>query len=370
MSQRFGIVGSAFVVVVMTAVAPASAQFVSGHHHHHHHGTSMNGGMSSTHVFGSGFGGSRFSVGVIGPYGWGGGFASSYPMAYYGSSYGGMGYGGSYWGGGYYAAPLYIPAGLMFGPSPVMQMMGGNQSFGGPVVQQPVVQQPQPQPNGFGVLANPQPNNNRPARPNVMAANPQTQQRARKTIDAGDVAFQQQRFAEALGHYKDAARIAPDLADAYFRQAAAQIALGRYEDAAAAIKFGLRLSSNWVDSQFRFAALYGPAALARQQHLSALEQAANNRPTSDVLFVHGVALFFDDHPRWAQPPLERARALAVGDPWHINLFLQAIEKVPPDAAPRPAMPQPAMAQPVNAAKPLVPDQRPLGRADVNGARDI
>jgi hypothetical protein len=94
--------------------------------------------------------------------------------------------------------------------------------------------------------------------------------------------------------------------------------------------------------------------------MAALAQAAADRPTSDVLFVYGVSLFFDDHPRRAQAPLERAQALAVGETWHIDLFLKAVDRLSPDAAVPPAP------QPIDAAKPIVPDQRPVD----DGARDI
>jgi hypothetical protein len=143
------------------------------------------------------------------------------------------------------------------------------------------------------------------------------------------------------------------------------IALGRYDEATEAIKFGLRLAPAWVDSGFRFAALYGPALAARDVHLANLERAATDRPTSDQQFLLGVALFFDDAPRRAQAPLERARALAVGGPWHIDLFLKAVERLPPDAV------QPAGAvKPVDAAKPILPDQRPGNRPADDGAREI
>jgi hypothetical protein len=360
MQFRPWLVRGTVVAALLNFVPSASAQFFIGN-------GGAYGGFSSIEVFSSGYGGG-FAAGVITPFpycGWGGGFYDPYACGPFGYGGGGYGYGGGYWGGGFYAAPLVIPAETMYGPGPVRRMMGLDPPLGTPIVNQTIINNPPPKnTGGFGVLAQPQ-QNGVPQRPNVFVSNASTQQRARKFIDQGDTAFQQQRFAEALSSYADARRTAPDLADTYFRQAAAAMALGRFDEATDAVKFGLKLAPNWVDSRFRFSALYGPAAAAREAHLENLIRTANDRPTSDMMFLLGVALFFDDAPRTAQAPLDRARALAVGESWHIDLFLKALERLPPDAA------QPAgAAQPVNAAKPILPDQRPANRPPDDGAREI
>lgn len=301
-----------------------------------------------------------FAAGVIAPYplGWGG-LPFSSPFGgyggYYGGWYGGYGYAGP-WGGFY--PPVVLPAETMYGPGAVRRMMGVDPPLGTPIIQQTTIVASSPKPvlpgnnNGFGANAPANPNRVPPPPMNLAATNPATQQRARKIVDTGDAAFQQQRFGDALSNYKDATRAAPDLAETYFRQAAAAVALGRYDDAVAAIKLGLRLQPSWVDSQFRFAALYGGAELARRQHLDALQQVVNDRPSSDLLFLFGVLLYFDEAPQRAGPLFTRAGALAVGETWHIGLFQEAVKRLPPDAA----------APPIDPAKPVVPA--------ADGARDI
>jgi hypothetical protein len=245
-------------------------------------------------------------------------------------------------------------------------MMGIDPPLGTPIINQTTIVQPSPQPpnNNFGFGVNNRGantgGNKAPARPNVPATNAATQQRARKIVDSGDAAFRQQRFGDAYSNYKDAARAAPDVAETYFRQAAAAVALARYDEAVAAIKFGLRLQPASVDAPFRFAALYGPAILTRRQHLDALEQAVGDRPSSDLLFLYGVTLFFDDPQQRSAPLFARSEALAIGPTWHIDLFQAALDRLPADAGP----------QPVDAAKPVLPAGGPAGKPIDDGIRDI
>jgi len=275
-----------------------------------------------------------FVSGVVRPYpvvGWGG--------LPYSSPFGGYGGYFSSWYGNPWYPPVVVPAEWFYGLSASHPLTGSGQWSNSSSVRQTTVvlpASPQPVPktgNGFGANAPANPSQIPPPPMNLAQTNSATQARARKIVDSGDVLFQQQQFADALAKYKDAARAAPDLAHAYFRQAAADVALGRYEDAVSAIKLGLRLQSTWVDSQFRFAALYGPAELTRRQHFNALEQAVNDRPTSDLLFLYGVLNFFDDAPQQAEPLLARAAALAIGETWHILLFQKALQRQFPVAAP-------------------------------------
>lgn len=351
-------IASCFVVAVLSACGAGSA---SAQHHHHgghsHHGHYHGGGYGGWGWGGSSYYGRStfigtpgFYSGVISPYyggyGWGGYYPSyGYGSGYYGTGYNPYnGYGWPYYGGGFAAPPVIVPAETWYGPSAVRRMMGLDPPLGTPIVRQTVInlpatattkpttvnkpiaapQQPAvPQPGGgFGVLVG----NAAPPRPNVPTTNAATQARARKEIDAGDAAFQKQRYADAFSNYKDASRTAPDLAESYVRQAAASVAMKRYDDAVAQLKFGLQLSTSWVDGPFRTAALYGDDMIAQTNHLDALAQATLDRPSSDLLFLTGVMLYFADPQQRAEPLLKRATGLSVGETWHIDPFLQSLER--------------------------------------------
>lgn len=354
--------GLVVAVVLLSGAETAFAQ-------HHHGGHSHSGHSHSGHYHGGGWGGGwgwggrtsyygssiyigtpGFYSGVVSPYyggyGWGSGY---YPAYGYGSGYYGLGfnpysgYGWPYYYGGFAAPPVIVPAETWYGPSAVRRMMGLDPPLGTPIVKQTVINLPAttvakpttvnkpiaaaPQPaavpqGGFGVLAGA----GVPPRPNVPTTNAATQVRARKEIDAGDAAFQNQRYADAFSSYKDASRIAPDLAESYLRQAAASVAMKRYDDAVAQLKFGLQLSTTWVDGPFRTSALYGDDRLSQANHLDALAQAALDRPSSDLLFLTGVMLYFAEPQQRAAPILKRALGLSLGESWHIDPFLQALEK--------------------------------------------
>lgn len=359
--MRF-IISCIVVAALNCGAAPASAQHHHGGHGHsghshagHYHGGNWGGGSwgggwgwgGRTSFYSSGttfIGTPGFYSGVISPfygYGWGGAYYPSY--GYYngwGSPW--LGYAAPYYGG-FAAPPVIVPAETWYGPGAVRRMMGVDPPLGTPIVKQTVINlpatttakpttvnkpigsapQPAAQPQaGFGVLAGVA----QPARPNVPTTNAATQARARKEIDAGDAAFQKQRYADAFTSYKDASRIAPDLAEAYLRQAAASVALKRYDDAVAQLKFGLQLSTGWVEGPFRTAALYGDDKIAQTNHLDALAQAALDRPSSDLLFLTGVMLYFAEPQTRAEPLLRRAAGLSIGETWYIDPFLQALEK--------------------------------------------
>jgi hypothetical protein len=346
---RVGFIRSLIFTAVAAVATIVSAQHA--YHHHHHYGSGHIARYGSYSSSGFYVGTPGFSAGVITPYpvgiaavpypvvtGYGGGgwYAPPYPVYCYGGyGYGAYGYGR----GGYWLPPVSVPAETLYGVGPVRRLMGLDPPLGTPIVNNTTIVAPAPAANvaggqagGFGVVAN------KPiaARPNVRVSNQQTLERGRKQVERGDAAFAAQQYSQALSDYREAARIAPDLADTYFRQAAANLALSRYDEAASAIKFGLQLAPQWVDGGFRFSALYHGNNLSEAAHREALGRAADARPTSDLLFLTGVVLYFSDRPQASEPFFRRAQAVAVGDASHINAFLQAVTRLPAAAAAQPA----------------------------------
>lgn len=172
---------------------------------------------------------------------------------------------------------------------------------------------PQPEPRGFGVLADDENDDDQdePApRPIVRPANAAATARARQFVAFGDERFREQDFSLAYQRYKKAAQAAPDLAEAYFRQGLAHIALGHYPSAAAAIKRGLAFQPRWAGSDFRLDQLYGDNRLAKTNHLERLaDAAANDADNADLLFLVGIELHFDGQAARARPFFERAADL-------------------------------------------------------------
>jgi len=154
------------------------------------------------------------------------------------------------------------------------------------------------------------------------AAHPQVLARAWKFIGFGDAHFADQRYVDALDRYRKAAQAAPQLADAYFRQGLVHAALGRYPSAMKAIRRGLALEPKWPRSGFRLEELYGDDDAAKDAHLEALAQAAEENPhDADLLFLVGVYLQFDGQAERATPFFQRAAQLAGPEASHIQAFL-------------------------------------------------
>jgi tetratricopeptide (TPR) repeat protein len=185
------------------------------------------------------------------------------------------------------------------------------------------------QAQGFGVVAPGQ----QPARPaGVRPSNAAARDLAKRQIAAGDTLFGKQQYAQALESYKQAARAAPDLADSHFRQMVALVALGRYETAVDAVKNGMRISKDTINGQFRVSAMYGDNLMARAAHLEALAKLTAERRTSDLYFLAGVMLFFDDPPQRSAPFFEQASQIAVVERWHIDVFREVLKRLPEAAA--------------------------------------
>jgi len=233
----------------------------------------------------------------------------------------------------YYPPPLYIPAEELYGPGPVLRMMGVDHWF-----------RPRPNVNVFvvpkkegpaagaggGAAAAAQqaaPGDDGPGAPKAPADAEARQAAllasAWKLIGAGDTLFEAQRYVDANTRYRRAARAAPTLAEPYLRQGFALVALGSYDAAAGAFQRGLRIDPAWPGSDFTLAELYGDNALAKSGQLDALAKASEDDPKSaDLLFLVGVLLHFDGQPDRARPFFQRAAQLAGENDGHIRAFLR------------------------------------------------
>ncbi|MGC3972671.1 MAG: hypothetical protein QM775_36600 [Pirellulales bacterium] len=263
-------------------------------------------GPYTNYYYGSGYG---WTGGGLGWPGYSNGFGSPW-VGYAPGGYGYWGRGG-YWGrpyiNGWALPPAVIPAETIYGPGPVRRLMGLDPPLGTSIVNnttyvnnapgaaampntaaKPVV----PDAGGFGVLGN----SPAPPRLRVPATNAAARERAKKQLEVGDLWFRKQQYGDAWIAYKEAARAAPDVADAYFHQAAAAVAQGRYEAAVDSLKYGLRISTAYLDGEFKYSKLYGENVISQTAHLDALAQAAINQPSSDLYFLTGVMLFFDADP--------------------------------------------------------------------------
>jgi tetratricopeptide (TPR) repeat protein len=257
------------------------------------------------------------------------GFYSSYQSYYaYGPSFGPY-FGPLPYGG--ILPPLWIPPGAMFGPQAVQRFIGIDNPPQFPVPQA----QAQSQKGGFGVLAPNPPLAKAAQKPRATNADSRT--RSQRFIVLGDGYFAKQSYSDASQRYKLAVQAAPDMADGYFRQGLALVALGRYDTAARSLKRGLGLQPNWAASGFRLGTLYADNGLAKAAHIEALAQEALRAPSSDVLFLLGVMLYFDGQGERARPFLVRSRELAAGDDAHLDGFLRKVAPAAPaDQAPAPA----------------------------------
>ena len=158
-----------------------------------------------------------------------------------------------------------------------------------------------------------------PARPasKPRTTNAEARARSQRFIVLGDGYFAKQGYSDASQRYKLAAQAAPDMADGFLRQGIAHIALGHYEAAARSLKRGLLLKPDWAATDFQLSALYADNALAK----AAPQGAGGSRaPSSDILFLLGVMLYFDGSHR-AEPIFVR-RELSAGDDAHLDGFLR------------------------------------------------
>lgn len=255
-----------------------------GHHHHRHDGGDISIGYAPPTAIA----------------------VPAYPLY---SSYAYPAYGYPVYGYAYPFAlpPLYLPAETLYGPEPVKRLMGIDNWAGAPPAADLAV-------NRTGFDAPPE------AKP-PRGSNRESVALAQRFIGFGDANFGSQRWNEALQRFRKAAEISPGLADAWFRQGYALLALGRYEAAAKAIRRGLALNPQWPNSGFKNAMIYGGNMLAKNAHLEALAQAIDDNPqNADLIFLLGVAIYFDDKPDRAKPFFERLKQLS-GETSEIKAFL-------------------------------------------------
>jgi tetratricopeptide (TPR) repeat protein len=198
--------------------------------------------------------------------------------------------------------PLYAPAGSLFGPEAAQRFLGVNRST-------------VPSPDADAGQA-------REGPPSRRATNADAVALGRRFLYLGDEHFRDGRYAMALDRYRSAAQAAPRVADAYFRQGFALAALGRYELAVKQFKHGLELQPDWARSEFRLADLYGDRETAKKGHLEAMAKAVDAKgESSDLLFLIGLALYFDGKGDRARPFFQRAEQLAGGFAAHIEPFV-------------------------------------------------
>jgi tetratricopeptide (TPR) repeat protein len=239
---------------------------------------------------------------------------SSYYNPYYYDSYG-YGYSPySYYSPYYYPAPIFVPAGALYGPGPILNMMGvGNGGGGGGVAMSPAAaERAAPR-----VAARPAAKEQR-AKPDNDSATAAAQ----RYIGVGDTSFAKGKYTDANDRYRRAVRTAPQLADAWFRQGFALAGMGHYETAATSLRRGLELKPDWPKSDFRLAALFGGDEAAKTAFLEGLAAAAEARPNNvDLLFLLGVCQHFDGQPERAATFLKRASELAPGEKAHLQAFL-------------------------------------------------
>ena len=178
--------------------------------------------------------------------------------------------------------PVYVPAEYFYGP-------------------------PEPQPPRIEEPLEPKPGA-------LRGTNAQSVALAWKFIDAGDLLFSRQRYAEANERYREASDASPQLADAWFRRGFALAATNRYELSAAAFKRGLQLDPVWPRSAFELGDLFGRNVAAKQVRLDAMADAAVQKPNDfERLFVLAVHLYFDGQTDRAAKYFAQARRVAAAD---------------------------------------------------------
>lgn len=328
---------------------------------------------SVTSSWRSGFGGSRFTVGVsgyggyYGRPGWGRyphygyypdyGYPGVYAPQYYGPTYP-YGFNGSYGPYSIYG-PLILPGNSLFGigalpagttpydfpraptttiiqvaPQQPVQPAGGVAPQGGAPVQKPVAPAVKADDGNELVL---------------RKLTPEAKERALKYLDLGDKRFQEQKYLSAYQQYQNGRNAAPAYGEVHFRRGWALIAMKDYPRAAEAFRLGLQLDPNWPRSAFTLTDLYADNKILKTAHLDALAQAAREkRQDSDLTLVLGIFLYFDGQIERSQTFFEQAAAAGADAQFLIPFFPedepapipapQAEVPPPPGPAPRPEGP--------------------------------
>ncbi len=261
------------------------------------------------------------------------------PWNYGGAGYGGVGYGSPWgYGGVWSPGPVFIPADALYGPGPILRMMGIAASASTVPTTTIVVAPNQPAappvaPGGAQAGAGQAPQ----TQPIVRASNRQSRDRAQQWITIGDNYFGKQRYNEAYQRYKDAGVMASDVADVFFREGFALAAMGRWDLAVQAMRRGLQFDAAWPRSNFQLDALYNGNKLAKTAQAETLARAAAAGPRDpNVLYLIAVQLYFDNQRERSKLFFERARDLDPAHAEHVQPFLEELARpaVAPVGVPR------------------------------------
>ena len=284
-------------------------------------------GSSSTSPY---YGGQRSYPVVYNPwapsngYGYGNGYPNGYsygePYSSYYSPYSSYGY-TPYSPYGYaYGAPVFLSPWTMFGPGPIMRMMGVDSWFANPPSgggngggfsgagggTNRVFHQPANKPDPADSVAD--------AKPAAEHGNQHSTDLAMRYIGFGDTHFGKQKYSDAYDRYKKAAQAAPEIADAWFRQAFALSAMGRYDQAVKAVKRGVDINPDWAKSDFRLTEVYGQDDAVKQANLDSMAKASeDDQANGNVALMLGIHYYFDGKQELAKPLLERAAKVGGND---------------------------------------------------------
>lgn len=141
-------------------------------------------------------------------------------------------------------------------------------------------------------------------------------------LRAGNRAFANGKYDEAMKAYVRAQVAAPMEAHPAFHAGQAHLALGNYHKAFSEIQRGLRWQPHWPDAEFKPRAFYGTKATTYAKHLARLAEAVERNPNDDsLLFLLGYQLWFDGKREDAEVLFRRAATLTL-DRTHVDRFLQ------------------------------------------------
>jgi tetratricopeptide (TPR) repeat protein len=203
---------------------------------------------------------------------------------------------------------VFIPPEQLFGPGPIMQMMGVDRGFNRPAVparSAPVARARNADAPGLAADD---------AKPAPRPAGAKATETAWKLISFGDALFANRKYGDALERYRRAAQAAPQVADAWFREGFAHAATGHYDRAAKAIRRGLETKPDWANSDFRTDDLFGGDTVAKKNQLDAMLKVAEAEPANgDVALLVGLYYYFDGQPDRATPFLRRAAEIGGND---------------------------------------------------------
>jgi len=237
-------------------------------------------------------------------------------------------YGPPYWYPYYpyrYYPPVFLPAETLYGPGPIMRMMGVSHWFQSPspALPSPVRERPAPAPRD--PVAH---QAAKPVAPRLAPESAVTQ--AWKYIGNGDAAFAAGDYQRANQRYAQAVKASPAVAEAWLRQGLAQAALGNYELAVAAIRESVQLKPELPKGRFRIWELFGDDRQAARQYVEGFVKKADNNPKdANLAFLAGVHLYFAEQPQQAEKYIARAVEAGLGDRPFVKAFLPG-EQLPAD----------------------------------------